>query len=279
MSGTVFCRARRADLRARSRPVSRRGEASALDHRSRGGRLARLGLATAALLAAAPAPAAAAENGGIVVGTIALAPPERRGPMPVRNQGFVRRVANSLKAPRALDPTPQLVVVLEGATPPEEDRQPPSQPVRYTILGESFEVPVLPVVVGSVIEIRNAGRGAPRLYSPGKPDLVPPDPIGPRGERKTRKIEPAFQPFDLRDRESIHLSGRIVAFPHRYVALVAPDGRFMIRDVAPGTWKVRLWYADGWVDAPEETVEVVARKESKPVKVTLPAKLLTRPAR
>ncbi|HTE54341.1 MAG TPA: hypothetical protein VK698_25980 [Kofleriaceae bacterium] len=236
-------------------------------------------LAVAAVLAAAPADAPAVENGGIVVGTVVLAPAERRGPVPVRNQGFVRRVPNALKSPRALDPLPQIVVVLDGATPPEEDRRPPTQPVRYSILGESFEFPLLPVVVGSVVEIRNAGRGAPRLYSPGAADLVPPDPIGPRGERKTRKIEPALQTFELRDRESIHLSGRIVAFPHRYTALVAADGKFTIKDVAPGMWKVRIWYRDGWAEAPEEVVEVVAKKESKPVKVTLPAKLVTRPAR
>jgi hypothetical protein len=236
-------------------------------------------LALAAAITAAPAAARAADNGGIVVGTVVLASPERRGPVPVRNQGFVRRVPNALKSPRALDPLPHIVVVLDGATPPEEDRRPPGQPVRYTIIGESFEVPLLPVVAGSVVEIRNAGRGAPRLYSPGHPDLVPADPIGPRGERKTRKIEPAHRTFELRDRESIHLSGRIVAFPHRYVGLVAPDGRFIIKDVAPGIWKVRVWYRDGWAEAAEESVEVVAKKESKPVRLSLPAKLVTRPAR
>lgn len=237
------------------------------------------GAIAVALLLAPAAAARAAENGGIVVGAVALAAPERRGPVPIRNQGFVRRVPNALKSPRALDPLPEIVVVLDGATPPEEDRQPPGQPVRYTIVGESFEVPLLPVVTGSIVEIRNAGRGAPRLYSPGQPDLVPSDPIGPRGERKTRKIEPSHRTFELRDRESIHLSGRIVAFPHRYVALVAPDGRFTIRDVAPGIWKVRVWYRDGWAEAAEETVEVVAKKETKPVKLSLPAKLVTRPPR
>jgi hypothetical protein len=244
---------------------------------------ARRGKALAAALAAvavlAASPARADENGGIVVGTVVLAPPERRGPVPIRNQGFVRRVPNALKSPRAFDPLPEIVVVLDGATPPEEDRQPPGQPVRYTIIGESFDVPLLPVVTGSVVEIRNAGRNAPRLYSPEQADLVPADPIGPRGERKTRKIEPSHRTFQLRDRELRHLTGRIVAFPHRYVSLVTPDGRFTIKDVAPGIWKVRVWYRDGWAEAAEETIEVVAKKETKPVKLSLPAKLVTRPAR
>jgi hypothetical protein len=253
MSGTVLCAARR--------PLALPGA-----------------LAVAALAVTSP-PARAAENGGIVVGTVALAPPEQRGPAPVRNQGFVRRAPNALKPPRAFNPLPQVVVVLDGATPPDEDRQPPAQPVRYTIVGETFEVPLLPVVVGSVVEIRNAGRSAPRLFSPAKQDLVPPDPIGPRGERKTRKIEPPLRLYELRGRESMHLTGGIVAFPSRYVSLVDADGKFAIKDVAPGVWKVRVWYRDGWADVPEETVEVVAKKESKPVKLALPAKLVTRPAR
>lgn len=262
MPGTVVCAARRLVAPRERSPAARRAA-----------------LSVSVLLALAPVPAAADQNGGIVIGAVALAPPERRGPVPLRNQGFVRRVPNALKPPRALDPLPEIVVVLDGATPPEEDRQPPGQPVRYTIIGESFDVPLLPVVVGSVVEIRNAGRGAPRLYSPAKTDLVPADPISPRGERKTKKIEPAFGSYELRDRESIHLSGRIVAFPHRYTSLVAPDGSFAIRDVSPGVWKVRVWYRDGWAELVEETVEVVAKKESKPVKVTLPARLVTKPAR
>jgi hypothetical protein len=235
------------------------------------------GLGLVAVLAL-PADASADQNGGIVIGAVTLAPAEQRGATPVRNQGFVRRVP-ALKPPRAIDPRSHIIIVLDGATPPEEDRQPPGQPVAYTIVGESFDVPLLPVVAGSVVEIRNAGRGAPRLYSPGHGDLVPPDPISPRGERKTRKIEPAHRTFELRDRESVHLSGRIVAFPHRYVARVAPDGSFTIPAVAPGAWKVRVWYRDGWAQVPDETVEVVAKKESKPVKIALPAKLVTRPAR
>src|SRR5262245_45882732 len=111
------------------------------------------GALIAALAVASASRAEAAENGGIVVGAVVLAPPEQRAALPVRSQGFVRRVPNALKPPRPLNPLPEIVVVLDGATPPEEDRQPPGQPVRYTIVGESFDVPLLPVVVGSVVEI------------------------------------------------------------------------------------------------------------------------------
>jgi hypothetical protein len=244
-------------------------------------RRARVGAAACVAVAAmaiAPGRATADPNGGIVIGNVGLAPAEQRGATPVHNQGFVRRIP-ALRPPRALDPRPQMIVVLEGATPPEEDRRPPDQPARYAVLGESFETPIIAVVVGSVVSIHNAGRGAPRIYSPDQADLVPADPISPGGERKTRKIEPAHRTFELRDRESVHLSGRIVALPHRYFSLIAPDGRFAIQGVAPGAWKVRVWYRDGWADVPEETVEVVAKKESKPIKIALPAKFVTRPAR
>ncbi|HKE18988.1 MAG TPA: hypothetical protein VKB80_29140 [Kofleriaceae bacterium] len=261
MPGTAGCSARYLPTR-RARALARACGATA----------------AMAMTLCAPSPAAADPNGGIVTGTVVLASAEQRGATPVHNQGFVRRVP-ALRPPRALDPRPQMIVVLEGATPPEEDRQPPDQPARYAILGESFETPLVAVVVGSVVSIHNAGRGAPRIYSPDQADLVPADPISPGGERKTRKIEPAHRTFELRDRESVHLSGRIVALPHRYFSLIAGDGHFAIQGVAPGTWKVRVWYRDGWADVPEETVEVVAKKESKPIKIALPAKFVTRPAR
>jgi hypothetical protein len=234
--------------------------------------------AVSAALALAPASARAAENGGTVTGTIALADPAKRGEPPIKSQGFVRRARNALKAPRAFDPTPYLVVVLEGGTPADEDTEPPPQTPRYTIIGESFEVPVLPVVAGSAVEIKNSGKGSPRLFSPDMADLVPGDPVSPKGERKTKKLAKAGTSYEIRDRESAHLSGRIAVFPHRYFARVRPDGKFEIKGVAPGSWKVRVWYLDGWVDVPAETVEVVAKKEAKLKQpIALPPRLNTKP--
>ena len=241
--------------------------------RARGLAIVILGLAASI----APATARAAEPGGTVSGTITLADPAKRGEPPVRSQGFVRRARNALKAPRAFDPTPYLVVVLEGGTPAPEDTEPPDRPVRYSIVGESFEVPVLPVVVGSIVEIKNEGKGAPRLYVPGADDFVPGDPVSPKGERKTKKVEQPLKVIEIRDRESAHLTGRVVAFPHRYFARVGPGGKFEIKGVAPGTWKVRVWYMDGWVEMPAETIEVEARREAKVRQLALPARLTTTP--
>jgi hypothetical protein len=235
-----------------------------------------LAAALAPALALAPAPARAVENGGTVSGTIALPDPAKRGEPPVKSSGFVRRARNALKAPRPFDPLPYLVVVLEG-DPAPEDAEPPPQLPRYTIIGESFDVPILPVVAGSAVEIKNNGKGSPRLYSPDLADLVPGDPVSPKGERKTKKLDKAGASYEIRDRESAHLTGRIAVFPHRYFTRVKPDGKFEIKGVAPGTWKVKVWYVDGWVEVPAETVEVVAKKEAKLKQpIALPPRLPTK---
>lgn len=240
-------------------------------------RLAAVAAALAAALALAPLPASAVENGGTVTGTITLADPAKRGEPPIKSAGFVRRARNALKAPRPFDPLPHLVVVLDGGTAAPEDTEPPPQMPRYTIIGESFDVPILPVVAGSAVEIKNNGKGSPRLYSPDRSDLVPGDPVSPKGERKTKKLDKAGVSYEIRDRESAHLTGRIAVFPHRYFARVKPDGKFEIKGVPAGTWKIKVWYADGWVEMPAETIEVVAKKEAKLKQpIALPARLPTK---
>ena len=232
----------------------------------------------AAVGIAAPSAAFAAPGGGSVSGTVQLADAARRPHPPERNQGFVPRAANAIKAPRPQNPLPDLVVVLEGGSPADEDTQPPGQPVRYTIVGESFDVPVLPVVAGSLVEIKNAGRNSPRLYSPDAPDLVPSDPVSPKGERKTKKVGPANKSFAIRDRESAHLEGRILALPSRYFSRVNADGKFEIKDVAPGSYTVKVWYRDGWVNMHTDKVNVAARHDAR-VKLPLPAHLTTKAPR
>src|SRR5690606_6800133 len=192
--------------------------------------------------------------------------------------GSGRRARTALKPPRAVDPLPYIVVVLEGGTPAPEDAEAPGQPVRYTIIGEAFEQPILPVVVGSIVEVKNGGARSPRLYVAGEDGLIPGDPVSPKAERKTRPIAEPNRAYVIRDRESAHLTGRVVAFPHRYFARVGPGGKFEIEGVAPGTWRVRVWYEDGWVDMPSQTIEVEARREARVKQIALPARLTTTPA-
>jgi hypothetical protein len=208
---------------------------------------------------------------GTVSGTIALADPAQRGEPPARGRGFLARAANPLKPPRAFDPLPQVVVVLEGGAGTAE---PPKEPVRYSIVGQSFSSPILPVMVGAAVELRNDGKASPRLYAPSAPDLLTGDPINPKGARLIKKIAKANQAIELRDHDSAHLSGRIVAFEQPYFSRVDADGKFQITGVPAGPWKVRVWYRDGWVDGVEQSVTVVAKKDAA-VKLSLPAKLAT----
>ena len=51
-----------------------------------------------------------------------------------------------------------------------------------------------------------------------------------------------------------------MAFPSRYFVPVNRRGKFEFKDVPEGNWKVRIWYRDGWLDAPEQSVEVEKRR-------------------
>ena len=138
--------------------------------------------------------------------------------------------------------------------------------VRWAVL-DAADGPVLSSCSASVAP--NAPLDSPQLA-----DFVPGDPVGPKGDRKTKKIDTAGKAFEIRDRESAHLSGRVVAFPHRYFARVQADGKFEIKGVAPGPWKGKIWFADGWAEMPAETVEVTAKREAKVKPITLPVGLV-----
>jgi len=183
----------------------------------------------------------------------------------------VPRAKNPLKPPRALDPSGQLVIVLDGGPVDDSDKKPRSR--TYEIVGENFATDIFPVVVGSKVEIKNKGRKSPRLTSPTHPDIVPGDPINKSGVRVTEAIAKVGAPVEIRDADSVHLVGHIVAFEHGYFALPDYTGNFSIEGVPPGSWKVKVWYRDGWLPIPETTVNVVAKRGAKGVKVKIPAKL------
>src|SRR5690606_37268064 len=117
-------------------------------------------------------------------------------------EGFVAQAPNLLKPPRAFDPRPYAIVVLEGGPVAEEDRKPPREPVRYRVIDEAFEAPVLPFVTGSNIEIRNDGTGEPRVFAPARPDLITGEPIKPRRASVIKKLALSGQALELRGRDS-----------------------------------------------------------------------------
>ncbi|MCP4447760.1 MAG: hypothetical protein GY811_20845 [Myxococcales bacterium] len=229
-------------------------------------------LALALVLTIAPDSVESAPNGRVVTGTVKLPPRAQRRPAPQRGQGFVPRAKNPLRPPDGLDPRRSMVVFLEGGPVDDMDKKPQSS--RYSIVGENFDSEILPVIVGGKVEIKNMGRGTPRLYSKSNPDVMPVDPINPKGVRVTEAITKAHVPVDIRDKDSVHFLAHIVAFQHGYFSTLGHDGTFTIKGVPAGSWKVKLWYQDGWVtNIPDTSVTIAGKRDPKAIEVALPAKL------
>ncbi len=229
-------------------------------------------LALALMLISSPNVALSAPNGQLVTGKVKLPPRASRRPAPQRGQGFVPRAKNPLRPPDGLDPRRDMVVVLDGGPVDDMDKKPRSS--RYSIIGENFDSEILPVIVGGKVEIKNLGHKTPRLFSQSNPEVVPSDPINPKGVRVTEAITKAHTPIDIRDRDSVHFLAHIVAFEHGYFSTLKYDGTFRIEGVPAGTWNVKIWHAGGWVtNIPATTVTVGGKRAPKPVEVALPAKL------
>ncbi len=208
-----------------------------------------------------------------VTGKVDLPPAAQRKAAPKRGQGFVPRAKNPLRPPDGHDPRLQMVVVLEGGPIDEADRKPRAS--RYEIIGENFASSMLPVVVGGKVEIRNKGLRTPRLYAPAAEDTVPSDPILKNGIRPTKAITDKHKPIEIRDHDSVHFLAHIVAFEHAYFSVLGHDGSFEISGVPAGTWKIKVWYQDSWVTNLPATTVTVSKREPKPIRVALPAKLTT----
>jgi hypothetical protein len=230
-------------------------------------------LLSVTILALGAAPAAADPDGGTVSGTLRLASPELRGEGPPRGRGFLERMRNPLKAPEPFNPLPEIVVVLEGGVVHPDDRKPPTRTVRYRLVGESFESPVLPVVLGSKIEVFNQGRRWPRLTSPTIEGLLESEPPLPHNDRRrfSKQIETPYRAVVIRDLDAPHLVGRVVAVPHAYFSLVDAAGRFEIAGVPAGRWTVRIWYRDGFVEMADSHVDVKPKSTAK-TSIELPAR-------
>jgi hypothetical protein len=218
----------------------------------------------ALLVAALCGLAAGTAHAGTVAGTIQFQP-NRLGKPPERNQGFLPRIENPLRPVKRFDPLPWLVVVLEGGPVSENDLTPPEQAVIYELLGASFAVPILPVLVGTQIELKNRGHDTPTLLTPDAPDLLAGVSLAPRAVHAFHVREP-LTPIVIRAQDTPHLQGTVVAFPHPYFARVDERGSFEIQDVPPGEWTARVWYRDGWVEGVAERVQVGTKR----VVVTVP---------
>jgi hypothetical protein len=234
-------------------------------------------VATAACLACLAAASTVARAGDVV---ITLEVPKGSPEAPVVTSGFVPRKANPIKPIRRYDPRPYCAVFLEpveGTEVPAGDQGAILGGVKVQLLVDALTEPTVAVSAGTEVDIQNMSNTArsPKLYSPQDPALVKDDSINPGAVRTIKPAKP-LTAYELRSRDTGHLVGRLIAFPSRYAA-AQRGGKFTIKDVAGGKYKVRVWFGDGFVKLDEPVVEVGKRGDVNKA-ITLPAGLAPAPA-
>lgn len=215
----------------------------------------------------AAAPAVATADEASLTGRLTLESPDDRGEAPPRAQGFIPRQRHPFKAPDAYDPRPHIVVVLQGNAAGAGD----AGDIEYPITAASFASPLRPVQVGVPFEIVNRSDYAPRLYAAEDPELLPGDPIHPESSRSAA-VETPHEVYRVRDRETGHIEGAIVGFPHPLFSTVDADGTFAIEGVPAGSYEARLWYRHGWLALEPMAIEISAGDEER-VEISVPANL------
>ncbi len=209
-----------------------------------------------------------AARAGSVTGKLELPPPPDRPP--VATKGFLDRVDNPLAPVKPVNMAPGLVVALEG------DEKPASGGLQITweLAGDSFGKPVLGVPVGAEVVIKNTSRTARMLVAAEDPKLIPGGPINAGGPKSFRPAE--AKTYTIGDSAAPHLKGKLVVVDTKYVSGIDDTGKFEIGDVAPGTYKLRVYVfspttgKDGWIELPETSVTVPAKGKAE-LSAKLPA--------
>ena len=191
---------------------------------------------------------------------------------PLAGKGFLDRLENPKKPVQGVNVGPYLLVVLEGDGKAIE--APPGQ-IPWDLVGESFARPVIGAPVGGEILIKNTSKTARTLFAVEDPKLIPTGPINPTGPKSFRVTEPRI--YTIGDKDAPHLKGKVVVVATPYVATVevtsttsGNTGRFEFPDVPEGSYKLRIFYKDGWIDRPDDTVTVGAKGKTE-ISVKVPA--------
>ncbi|MEZ4363900.1 MAG: hypothetical protein R3B48_27240 [Kofleriaceae bacterium] len=222
-------------------------------------------LALAAVLAACAVGSPARAAAGTVTGRLDLPPAEKREASSAR--GYLDAVDNAILPVQAFSPTPFMIVALEGAA--AGDAAPPPQ-ANYELRGESFARPVIAVVRGQEVLIRNVGLMPRTLVAKEDPNLVPKGTLNVTGSKSFRIAE-ADKIYTIIDPSAPHLVGRIVAVATPFSANPDRDGRFMLDGVPAGTYKLRVFFLDRWLPV-EVSVTVPSGSRAKTdVRVPIPA--------
>ncbi|MBX3161319.1 MAG: hypothetical protein KF773_35480 [Deltaproteobacteria bacterium] len=208
----------------------------------------RPGFALIALLVVAALPRAA--GAGKVTGKLELpAPPERP---PSATRGFLDRVENQIADVQKPAVAPFLLVALESDGAKADN---PAD-VTWEIVGDSFGKPIVGVPVGGNLVIVNATR-TPRALSAAEDGKLIDGIVNPNGQKPVKIT--AAKVYTITAANAPYLRGKIVGVPSTHFAYVDATGKFEL-DVPDGSYKVRVFYRDGWIER-DETVTVPFKGE------------------
>lgn len=234
---------------------------------------ARLALVTAGLSFAALAAATSIAAAGSVAGKIELPPGELETPS--LGRAFLPRLENPHAPVRTVDPRPSMVVVLEPAAGVELP-PPKATTVTWELLGDSFARPLMAARLGSPVELRNSGWGAPVLIAHGQPALLAKKPFNPTDRVAIEPKQAGL--IDLVDETTPHLRGRALIIDRGLFAFPDAAGRFTFDDVPAGDWTLRVYYAPpniamsnpkrpgatptpaGWIDRTDDKITVGGKR-------------------
>ncbi|HEY5951241.1 MAG TPA: hypothetical protein VIV40_37370 [Kofleriaceae bacterium] len=194
---------------------------------------------------------AATAQAGTVTGKLDLPPAPPRPPLQVK--GFLDRVENPLAPVKPLSPTQQMVIVLEGSEIPVSPPQ-----VVIELLGESFSRRVVAAPAGAEVLIKNVSKTARTLVAAEDPKLIPQGPINPTGPKSFR-VTDVGKVYSVGDKDAPHLKLKIVVVNTQYVAYPDDSGKFEVDNVPAGTYKVKVWYHDAWLQREDESINVSAK--------------------
>lgn len=196
---------------------------------------------------------------GVVGGKLELpAAPERPA---LQSRGYLDRVDNAYLPIVDVDPTPEMVVVLEGG--PSDGTQAPAEIV-WELRGDSFSQPLLPIAAGSSVVLRNTSPRPVNVTTVEDETLLKNAVINPRSSKAFR-VPAAGKILTVIDTQRSHVRGVVVSMASRYFAVPSTGGAFEIADVPPGKWTVRVWYRTGFLDRIDDVITVgTARTDVKP---------------
>jgi hypothetical protein len=141
--------------------------------------------------------------------------------------------------------------------------------VTWDLLGASFARPLLPVVAGTEVTIKNCRACRPAsLYVDGAPDLIQKGTINPIGTKTLKTSKPGV--LVVKDDELPSLVGRVAVFDSPYFAQPDTAGKFEIKDVPAGSYTVKVWYLDHFIERGNETVTVEGKHSAEVPNVRIP---------